>query len=377
MRNILLAVCGLSPQVITETLYALFHEGRAIHAVHLITTGPGRDHVLADLLAPDNGKYHAFLADYGIAPDSIDFSHRNLHVLQHPSGRQIDDIISPEDNEILLRTCLDLAFRCTGSADTAVYFLVAGGRKTMTSCLTLAAQLYGRQQDRILHVLVSPEFESSRNFYFPPRRPVTIELHDKEGQPFRKKSSFARIHLITIPFVSVREQIRPGLLARPLLPADLMQSLVREPQPDLIVHLSEGKLIFGRLELDMHPTRLALYAFFAERKSTCRLDTCCLGCSECFVEAAMIDGKAIADLYQRIPGARLLAEMSDSGIGGLTGENFRSYKSKIRKDILTAFGANHASDLEIASSGSRPDTRYGIRLDRRRIRIEEEGGSIG
>ena len=55
MRNILLAVCGLSPQVITETLYALFHEGREVHAVHLITTRPGRDKVLAELLAPKTG----------------------------------------------------------------------------------------------------------------------------------------------------------------------------------------------------------------------------------------------------------------------------------------------------------------------------------
>lgn len=370
MKNILLAVCGLSPQVVTEALYALFHEGRSISAIHLITTRSGKDRVLTDLLVPTTGKYHALLADYGIAPDSISFTNENLHVLHDATGRELEDIISPEDNEILMQTCLSLAFQFTGQTETAVFFLVAGGRKTMTSCLTLAAQLYGRQQDRIFHVLVSPEFESSRDFFFPPRRSIKVELRDKQGQPFWKESRFAQIHLITIPFISVRDRLRQDQLDSPHSPADLMHALVRDSPPDLIINLSEGKLIFGRLELDMHPTRLALYTFFAERKKNCQPDSSCFGCSDCFIEANKIDGRAIALLYGRISGSRLLEEMSDSGISNLNKENFQSYKSKIRKDILIAFGQNNTADLEIASEGSRPDTRYGIRLDRSRIRVE-------
>ena len=369
MRNILLAVCGLSPQVITETLYALFHEGREVHAVHLITTRPGRDKVLAELLAPRTGHFAALLADFGMTTDSIDFTHDNLHILHHASGRELDDILSPEDNESLMQTCLHLAFHFTGESDTAVFFLVAGGRKTMTSCLTLSAQLYGRQQDRLLHVLVSPEFESSRNFYYPPKKPVAVELRDRQGLPYWKDSSAAQIHLITIPFVSLREQLRP-LPDKPLPPADLMQLLVREAPPTLTIDLQAGKLIYGRLELDMHPARLALYAFFAERKRDCRLDCTCRDCSACFLEAGMIDYGAIAHLYEQIPGARLLAEMSVSGINSLTRENFQSYKSKIRRDLAATFGAGHAPLLEIGSIGTRPDTRYGIRLDRERIEIK-------
>lgn len=198
-----------------------------------------------------------------------------------------------------------------------------------------------------------------------------VELRDKQGQPFWKESRFARIHLISIPFISMRDHLRQDHLNAPHSPADLMQSLVRESPPDLIIDLRQGKLVFGRLELDMHPTRLALYAFFAERKKGCCLENSCPGCKKCFIEANMLDGEAIARLYQRIPGSRLLEEMSDSGIGGLTRENFQSYKSKIRRDIINAFGQNNAADLEIASEGSRPDTRYGIRLDRSRISIED------
>jgi CRISPR-associated protein (TIGR02584 family) len=371
VKNILLAVCGLSPQVITETLYALLHEGREVHTIHLITTRPGRDRVLTDLLAPATGKYHTLLYEYGIAPDAISFTNENLHVLHDAKGRELNDIISPDDNEILMQTCLNLAFHFTNRPDTAVFFLVAGGRKTMTSCLTLAAQLYGRQQDRIFHVLVSPEFEGSRDFFYPPRLSVPVQLQDKQGQPFWKNSRFARIDLITIPFISVREQLGQDLLDQPRPPAELMQSLIRDTPETLVVNLAEGKLIFGRLELDMHPTRLALYAFFAERKNECRLTRPCTDCTDCFLEATeVVAGDEVARIYERIPGSRLVAEMSDSGIGSLTKENFQSYKSKIRRDIQSAFGQGHLAELEIASSGSRPGTKYGIRLDRGRIRME-------
>ena len=44
MKRILLAVTGMSPQVITETLYALNVEGEAWpHALRLITTSKGRN----------------------------------------------------------------------------------------------------------------------------------------------------------------------------------------------------------------------------------------------------------------------------------------------------------------------------------------------
>lgn len=371
MKNILLAVSGLAPQVITEAIYALLHEGRAIHAVHVITTRSGKERILSGLLAPEDGKFQALLTDCGIDPASIDFSSRNLHVLRDAGGCELADIITPDDNEILIKTCLELAFRFTADPAVAVFFLVAGGRKTMTSCLTLAAQLYGRPQDRLLHVLVSPEFENCRDFWFPPRQSIAVELRDGQGQPYWKETRYAAIHLVTIPFISVRDRFRQDLLDQPRLPAELMQTLIRDTPQILVINLAEGKLILGRLELDMHPTRLALYAFFAERKKECRLGRPCAGCEQCFLDAAeVLNSETVARMYERIPGGRLIDEMSDSGICSLTRENFQSYKSKIRRDLLAAFGQSRLAELEIASNGTRPDTRYGIRLDRSQIRME-------
>lgn len=47
MKNILLAVCGLTPQVITETLYALHQDQRKVDAIHVITTRNGKEKIYA------------------------------------------------------------------------------------------------------------------------------------------------------------------------------------------------------------------------------------------------------------------------------------------------------------------------------------------
>jgi len=371
MKNILLAVCGLAPQVITEALYALLHEGRQVHAVHVITTRYGKDRLLSGLFCPDCHRLEDLLADFGLTPADVEFNRRNVHTLRTGTGVEIEDIITYDDNEILLKSCLDLSFSFTREQDTAVWFLVAGGRKTMTSCLTLAAQFYGRPQDRLLHVLVSPEFENSHDFWYPPRHSTMIRLTDEKGQPFYKDTRYAKIQLINIPFVSVRKLLGDEILDRPRPPAELMQSLIRDTPRMLILNLADGKIVYGGIELDMHPARLALYAFFAEQKKNCRLEMSCAGCFDCFLDAAsVISNSGVADMYSRIPGGRLLSEMSDTGIGSLSKENFNSYKSKIRKDLLHAFGQGYMDNLEIASSGDKPETRYGIKLDRKLIRLE-------
>lgn len=79
--------------------------------------------------------------------------------------------------------------------------------------------------------------------------------------------------------------------------------------------------------------------------------------------------RQIKEIYERVSGTRPTEEMSDKGITSLSSENFNMYKGKIKKDLLTRFGAYALKELEIASLGKRPDTRYGIRMDKRKIEI--------
>jgi CRISPR-associated protein Csx14 len=61
--------------------------------------------------------------------------------------------------------------------------------------------------------------------------------------------------------------------------------------------------------------------------------------------------------------------MSDTGIMGLTKENFNSYKSKIADILKQGFGLGALPEIAIDTVGVRPDTCYGIKMDRDRIRV--------
>lgn len=372
MKNILLAVVGLTPQVITETLFALHQEDRRVDAIHVITTREGNKGINATLLSSGDGQYYRYLGEYGIDPGAIAFGPDHVHTVTDDNGIEVNDIDGEEENEWLLKKCLELAFRFTKEPDTAVFFSIAGGRKTMSACLMVAAQFYGRPQDRVYHCLVSPEFESNRDFYYPPRASVTIELRNKEGQPYFKETKYAQVNLVSLPFVSIRYQLADAMLREPKDPAGLLLSMIREEISLLVIDLPQRKIVYKKREVDMTPSRLALYAFFALRKRNCSKDsTTCRGCADCHVEMEGILAcqTQIADLYRRITGSRDHAAMSDSGILGLTKANFNSTKSKIRNILQKGFGLYALPEIAIEGVGAKPDTRYGLKIDRGRIRV--------
>jgi CRISPR-associated protein (TIGR02584 family) len=372
MKKILLAVCGLSPQVITETLYALHQEGRMVNGIRILTTREGKTAVNAHLLSPEDGHYYRFLQEYGIDRHAVDFAPRHVRAVTDGDGREIDDISGEEDNEIFLRACMEEVFALTGDPENAVYFSIAGGRKTMGACLAVAAQCYGRPQDRIYHVLVSPEFESNRDFFYPPLASASVTLRDRDGHPYQKETRFARVSLIPMPFFSIRERLAGRMLKEPEEPASLMLSVVRDKRPELVIDLPARKVIWKGVEMDMMPARLALYAFFALRKKDgdCERRNC-RNCEDCFFSNVEVQDRQqeIAALYRKIPGGREITEMKGEGIAGLSAENFNMYRSKLNRDLEASFGAHDLHSLEIASRGRKPGVRYGLALDRERIRV--------
>ena len=68
-HRILLAVTGMTPQVVTETLYALMQQGPESlpHELHLLTTAVGADRARLALLSEQLGWFARFLADYPLA----------------------------------------------------------------------------------------------------------------------------------------------------------------------------------------------------------------------------------------------------------------------------------------------------------------------
>ncbi len=373
MKRVLLAVCGLAPQVLTETLYGLHQQNRLPSIVRVISTRPGVDACLSQLFGPQ-GAYPQFLKDYQVDAESIDFSSQSLKCVNNVQGHPLGDICEEDDNRCFLRACMQAAFELSREPETTIFYSIAGGRKTMGSCLSLAAQLYGRPQDRIYHVLVSPEFESCRDFFYPPPQSRLIQLYDSKQQPYQKESCFAQIRLITMPFFSLRERITDPLLQQAETPATLMASLVIDAKPQLQIDMRGRKVIWKTREADLPPSLLALYAFFAELKKTaqCELQPC-VGCSECYLDLPQIlknnNLDRIAQIYQQIRPERELVSMSSTGIGSLSAENFNSTRSKLNKQLEEAYGSYEKNSIQLDKQGQKPGVRYGLHLSRQQITL--------
>jgi CRISPR-associated protein Csx14 len=124
--------------------------------------------------------------------------------------------------------------------------------------------------------------------------------------------------------------------------------------------------------MDMLPAWAALYAFFIMVKKGCTKETATCGtCTDCFMEISDIfkHQHKITDFYKKVSRGRPIEEMSNSGITGLNAENFNSYKAKLKKGLLNHFGPYALKELEIASEGTRPGVRYGIRMSREKLEI--------
>lgn len=202
-KQILLVASGMSPQVLTETLFALIHQEKPFlpDEIHMVTTAVGRDKAVTELLDGSNGHFYHFCRDYGFA--SGVFQASDIHTIRDMHGGELSDIKTPEDNEAAADTITALIASLTTDPDTTLHVSLAGGRKTMSYYTGYALSLYGRRQDQLSHVLISDGYESCPDFYYP--TPVTQMITSHQGESL--DASKARVTLAKIPFVRLREDL--------------------------------------------------------------------------------------------------------------------------------------------------------------------------
>ena len=208
-KTILLCVTGLTPQIVTETLFVLMTERKVqIDEIRVMTTLDGRNQILKALLDPVHGKFFAFCRDFGFDPGQIKFDETTIWLLRSADS-MLRDIRTEDDNLRAGNQICELVRSLTTDPETVIYASVAGGRKTMGIYLTAAMQLFGRSQDHLSHVLVSEEFETHPEFYYIPPVPQQLAITDRMGALVRHISTGdAQIFLANIPFIRLRGLLR-------------------------------------------------------------------------------------------------------------------------------------------------------------------------
>ncbi len=357
--HLALFVMGGSPAILAETLAALAARGDAPDAVQVVTTSHGAallrrryfEQGGRDRLVAEWPEYASLVFDEGciFAPEGV------------------ADIACEQDNRRMLGAILDAARDARGSY-ARITASLAGGRKTMSYYLGLAMNLFGRPQDRLVHVMVPPEWECDRDFLIPPR------------------AEAARIALIDTPYLRLS-----GLLEKRLREADVA-TIVRSAQtaidlaasPPLLADYNERTLRWNGCEVQLPLREFVFYRMFLEQKRR----RCahpgregCEGCQACYLSAEDFatpeyqeDLHDIRAIYARGPNDPELQSFRKTWSDY---EEFKrrlsEIKNQINAKITKAFGFDeHVQQMLVETGSATGDARtcYGIALDRRKIRIE-------
>ena len=360
-RRILLAVTGLTPQIVTETLYALTCAREAPWQptqIRLVTTAEGAERARLQLLDAQAGQYHALCRDYGLA--GIRFTEEDIVTIRDAAGRPLADIRTPEDNTLAADALLAEVRALCADESCALHVSIAGGRKTMGFFLGYALSLFGRPQDRLSHVLVNEPFESLPDFFYPPRQPRL--LHARDGRPAH--TADARVMLAEIPFVRLREGLPREALAHPTPFATLVAAAQEALDPPALhFDFRSREVRCGSRTVCLSPALFAWYAFLA----TCRIQG--IG-EEGFVRDRDVGAKPYLDLFARLVGRHdpALERASSACKNGLDENLFQRNRTKINQALKKGLGLA-ATPYCIEVRGRRPRCRYGLSLPPERITL--------
>lgn len=216
--KILIATVGTSPAVLTETVWALAHEGKKStdeipiedfipDEVIAISTKHGKERAEELLLEnwknqPRPGVFKSTApwdlmikklldANKISSSNHIRFGSDNILAINTKDGRQhLNDIRTDDDATRAFEFIFEVVKRYATNPNCRIVASIAGGRKTMGAQLLSVMMMLGRWGDRVTHVLVhtKPESESeetiSKKKAIPKRRGQTKEFEFDECADF-------------------------------------------------------------------------------------------------------------------------------------------------------------------------------------------------
>lgn len=267
-KRILLAVSGMSPQIVSETLYALTQQEPPFipTEIRVITTTTGKQKICKGLF--EEGYFAKLCAEYALPP--IEFTPDHIEVIQDGAGVELNDIKTITQNEAAANHICKFVETYTEDSDSAVHVSIAGGRKSMGFLMGYAISLFGRPQDRLSHVLVTEQFESLPDFYYPPKEKTL--LTDRAGN--QHDASQAEVVLADIPFVRLSSGLPANLISRAedLSYSDVIRGIqsVVESEPHLTLDFANKKVFVGQhekqKEINFPRKKFGWLAWFAYRK---------------------------------------------------------------------------------------------------------------
>lgn len=362
-RRILVSVSGLSPQIVTETLYALtqtLDPSFVPTEVHLLTTRRGADYARKTLLGSDPGWFHGLCRDYGLS--GIQFGEGNIHTLRDGDGSELDDIRTDGHNKHAADQIIEFVRRLAADQRAALHVSIAGGRKTMGYYAGYALSLFGRGQDKLSHVLVAEQFEGHPEFFYRTPKRNIIRAHDKDKTPL--DTSEAKVDLAIIPFVRLRPKLDENLLSGRATFSRTVEAAQRSlGSAELVLDSDLGLAQCSGEIVRLKPAGYAFLAWFARRAQEGKSpigNVKSLGVEEAQEYLAEYDG---------LPGSSKRTYKRISA--GMEAGFFQERLSHLNKALQRALGPVAAEPYLVRTGGRKGKSCYFLALEPDQIRFDD------
>ena len=276
-RTVLVVGMGTSPAVLTETVWALAHSKEPVvpDEIEAITTASGKAALTKAVLDGSPSVMDRLKA--ALRKEKIDvegklvFGTASIKVIPDAKGNELDDLRTGEDNLRAADFMLGELRKYSECSDTTIHCSIAGGRKTMSALLFSCMSLVGREQDKVYHVLLPPEFEGGVEpvFYFP--EPGKTYIAAKTGKKY--KANKVQSELFEVPYVRMRGWYQEKFKSFP----PTYRTLISEVQD-----VAPPAVIYPEIEIDALNGWVKVDGEFVPMSKTCFAMLCLLasGCPE-------------------------------------------------------------------------------------------------
>lgn len=241
MKNVLLLILGITPQIITQSIWACsVHSNTPLDEVYVITHSEGDEALAASNVEQ---QIDAMCAAWNIKkPRFVRYS----HVIVAGTG----DMSQDERTTSILNQAAVTISEIVNQPGTRLMCSIAGGRKTMSIAVAQVFSIMARTHDVLFHVIADEQYIKQGHYYPTPG--------DNENA----------VSFVEMPVLRLRHPMANLLKQKPTEFAELMKKAQDEvndlrPNHKVVLDVDRRAVVIENIECTLQPLSFAVYWYLA------------------------------------------------------------------------------------------------------------------
>lgn len=263
-KVVLISVVGMSPAILTETIWALYTEKADFlpDEVKVYTTRTAWNNIQNTLL-PD------------VWEELQQKTGKNMvlkkHIFENHQGGELEDIVTNEDQELvadqLLRGIRE--YKNPQQEVCRLVASVAGGRKSMSALMYATMSLGAEPGDIITHVLADAHASNCREFFFPEQSQQQL-IATINGKKENFTAADTKLDLAEIPFVPLSVLVKNtdfdtnGSFNKLVQRAQRTIAEISPAQPEIRISKTKCQIQINGVTITLEPEEYTLMAIIAQ-----------------------------------------------------------------------------------------------------------------